>query len=56
MIVVPMLMTSCQVSLNLNIGPVLDQTKMMSTAVTKVVGCPAAREVPLAKLVKAGEH
>jgi hypothetical protein len=51
MIVVPVFMTSCQVSLNPNMGPVTAQTKMMSTAVTKVAGCPVACEVHLAKRV-----
>jgi hypothetical protein len=36
MIVVPVFMTSCQVSLNPNMGPVRAQTKMMRTAATKV--------------------
>ena len=49
--VVPVFMTSCQVSLNPNIGPVTAQTTIMSTAVTKAVGCPVAREAYLAKWV-----
>ena len=51
MIVVPVFMTSCQVSLNPNIGPVTAQPRMISTAVAKVAGCPVAREVHLAKRV-----
>ena len=53
MMVVPVFITNCQVSLKANIGPVAAQTKMMSTARAKVAGCPAAREVHLAKRVKA---
>ncbi len=49
--VVLVFMTSCQVSLNPNIGPVAAQTRMISTAITKVAGCPAAREVHLANRV-----
>jgi hypothetical protein len=51
MIVVPVFMTSCQVSLNSNIGPVTAQAKIMITALAKVAGCPVAWEVHLAKRV-----
>ena len=51
MIVVPVFMTSCQVSLNSNIGPVTAQAKIMITALAKVAGCPVACEVHLAKRV-----
>src|SRR5690349_18356626 len=47
-IVVLVLMTSCQVSLNLKIGPVMAQTTMMIMAIIKVMGLPAAREAALA--------
>ena len=36
--VVPVLMTSCQVSLNLNNGPVKAQSTMTATAIPKVDG------------------
>jgi hypothetical protein len=51
MMVVPVFMTSCQVSLNSNIGPVTAQAKIMITALAKVAGCPVACEVHLAKRV-----
>jgi len=51
MIVVPVFMTSCQVSLNSNIGPVTAQAKIMIAALAKVGGCPVACEVHLAKRV-----
>jgi hypothetical protein len=40
MIVVPVLMTSCHVSLNPNKGPVTSQTRMTLTAKAKVRGLP----------------
>jgi len=49
MIVVPVFMTSCQVSLNLNIGPVTPQTMMIKAAATNAAGWPVARAVHLAK-------
>ena len=49
--VVLVFMTSCQVSLNTNIGLIAAQTKMISTAIKRVVGCPAARGVHLANRV-----
>ena len=53
MMVVPVLMTSCQVSLNRNSGPVTAHTRMMSRAIPNVAGWPAPRAVPLANLVNA---
>ena len=40
--VVPVLITSCQVSENLNIGPVIPQIITMSIAVIKAMGEPVA--------------
>jgi hypothetical protein len=40
MIVVPVFMTSCQVSLNAKIGPVTIQAAMTATANAKVLGLP----------------
>src|SRR4029079_12375855 len=47
--VVPVLITSCHVSLKPKIGPVIAQVTTMSTATTKARGCPVACAVPLAK-------
>ena len=47
--VVPVLMTNCQVSLNLNIGPVTAQTAMIPAARMKAIGFPVARAAALAK-------
>ena len=49
--VVLVFITNCQVSLKVNISPVTAQTKMISTARTKVARCPAAPEVHLANRV-----
>jgi len=46
-IVVPVLMTSCQVSLNPNKGPVTAQTSTTATAKRKVAGRPEIREAQL---------
>src|SRR6185503_3279371 len=48
MIVVPVFMTSCHVSLNAKIGPVTIQTAITATASTKVLGRPQKREADLA--------
>ena len=40
MIVVPVLMTNCQVSLKPNIGPVIIHAAMMQTASTNTLGRP----------------
>src|SRR5689334_5676208 len=48
MTVVPVLITSCHVSLNPNSGPVIAQTITRPTAVAKATGRPAMREVTLA--------
>lgn len=40
--VVPVLITSCQVSENLNIGPVIPQTIIINAAVIKAMGEPVA--------------
>jgi hypothetical protein len=50
--VVLVLITSCQLSLNPKIGPVIAQITMTATAIPKVLGCPAVREVNLAKWLK----
>jgi hypothetical protein len=47
--VVPVLMTSCQVSLNPNNGPVTAHTTITNVASMNVDGRPAARAVHLAK-------
>src|SRR4051812_47357658 len=47
-IVVPVLMTSCQVSLNPNIGPVTAQTTMIAAATVNADGLPVVRAVHLA--------
>src|SRR5206468_4331665 len=49
--VVPVLMTSCQVSLKPKIGPVMAQMAITSTARVKVSGRPVALAVHLAKRV-----
>ena len=48
MMVVPVLMTNCHVSLKLNSGPVMIQTTMTPTAMVKTGGLPVKREVALA--------
>ena len=50
-IVVPVLMTSCQVSEKPKIGPVMPHTSTTATAPTKANGVPAAREHQRAKRV-----
>jgi hypothetical protein len=50
MMVVPVFMTNCQVLLNPNSGPLVAQTRRISTAAAKLAGCPAVREARLAKL------
>ena len=50
MMVVAVLMTSCQVSLNPKTGPSTAHSTMTATALTKVTGLPAARAVAVAKL------
>ena len=50
--VVPVLITSCQVSLKLKKEPVRAQSKIIDTADVKVIGCPAADEVHLANREK----
>jgi hypothetical protein len=49
MIVVPVLITSCQVSLKWKIGPVASQTTTTRTARRKALGRPVARAVALEK-------
>ena len=51
MIVVPVLIANCQVSLNQNNGPLTPQTTMIVTAATKVAGQPAAEETHFANRV-----
>src|SRR5690606_31193137 len=51
MIVVPVLITSCQVSLKPNIGPDTAHPSTTSTAMMKVAGRPVARAAPFAKRV-----
>lgn len=50
MMVVPVLMTNCHVSLKLNNGPVMIQTRMMPTAMVNTGGLPVKREVAFANL------
>src|SRR5499426_3729851 len=50
-IVVPVLMTSCHVSLKPKTGPVPAQTTITMTATRKATGRPVARAVHLAKRV-----
>src|SRR2546428_10158554 len=47
--VVPVLMTSCQVSLKWKMGPVAAHSTIMATAITNAVGWPAVRAVHFAK-------
>ena len=49
MIVVPVFITSCQVSLNENIGPVTTHIAIMATASAKVLGRPQKCEADFAK-------
>ena len=49
MIVVPVLITNCQVSLKPNIGPVIIQMSMMATAMVNTRGRPQKRDAVLAK-------
>jgi hypothetical protein len=50
-IVVPVFIINCHVSLNPNIGPVIAQTTMTATATKKVTGLPVNRAVHFANLV-----
>src|ERR1044071_514758 len=50
--VVPVLITSCHVSLKPKSGPVSAQTTMVADAIKKAAGRPVARAVHLAKRVK----
>jgi hypothetical protein len=50
--VVPVLITSCHVSLNPNSGPVTAQITMTEAAATNVAGRPVARAVHLVNRVK----
>src|SRR6476619_5321747 len=50
-IVVPVLITSCQVSLNPNIGPSMAQMMMLAAARRKVTGRADARAVPFVSRV-----
>ncbi len=50
-IVVPVLMTSCQVSLKWKSGPVTAQSRMTRTASPNVTGWPEARAVAFANRV-----
>lgn len=52
MIVVPVFITSCHVSLNENSGPVIAHTKITSAAITKVTGFPVTSDESFAKRVK----
>ncbi len=49
MMVVPVLITNCQVSENLKTGPVAAHTTTQSTHSRKAMGLPVARAVALAK-------
>ena len=51
--VVPVLITSCHVSLKWKMGPVNSHATMTTTASRNAEGRPAAREIALAKLTKA---
>jgi hypothetical protein len=51
MIVVPVFMISCQVSLNPNIGPVTAQARIITTAIVKAAGRPLILAVHFAKRV-----
>ena len=48
MIVVAVLITNCHVSLKLNNGPVISQTKIVPTASENTIGRPQNRELPFA--------
>ncbi|MFM2296549.1 MAG: hypothetical protein RL117_256 [Verrucomicrobiota bacterium] len=48
MMVVPVLITNCQVSLKENKGPVMTQVRMIATAKTNVRGRPQKRDAVLA--------
>ena len=50
--VVPVLITSCHVSLNPKKGPETAHKISVPTAIANVTGCPAAREVHFANRVK----
>jgi hypothetical protein len=50
-IVVPVFITNCHVSLNLNIGPVITQARITRTAMIKVTGLPLTLAVHFAKRV-----
>src|SRR5262245_50563188 len=45
MMVVPVLITSCQVSLNLKIGPLIAHTTMIKSIAANVIGCPTIRSI-----------
>jgi len=51
MMVVPVLITSCQVSLNRNNGPVMSQSRITPTARLNVAGLPVTRAVAFANRV-----
>src|SRR5262245_61017992 len=51
-IVVPVLITSCQVSLKWKRGPVIAQVKTTANANAKAAGLPVARPVQFAKRLK----
>jgi hypothetical protein len=51
-IVVPVLMTSCHVSLNWKMGPVIAHVATTSTASTNVPGRPTRRDVAFESRVK----
>src|SRR5262245_6610019 len=51
MIVVPVFITNCNVSLNPNNGPVIAHTRITITANTKVAGLPVTLAVHFAKRV-----
>jgi hypothetical protein len=48
--VVPVLITNCHVSLNLNKGPVIIQTRIVADAIKNADGLPDTRAVDFAKL------
>ncbi len=52
MIVVPVLITNCQVWENLKIGPLAAQTMTISTQIRKAGGLPVILAVALANLAK----
>jgi hypothetical protein len=52
MMVVPVLITNCQVSLNRKKGPVTSQRRITAVARLKVEGLPVTRAVVFAKRVK----